>query len=130
MVGYTYLCNQSVCLAGTLVCFMESVIQFAITCLARLIGQYLDVASKLLLDAEEPEVFLGFLFQGCFLCLSHFTVFKITALCMSFTETYPHLEIGTETRCGLWLCSMHCCSLGYYVPELSGVIVVGMHCAI
>jgi hypothetical protein len=41
---------------------------------SRLIGQYLDVASKLLHDAEEPEVFLGFLFQGCFLCLSHFTV--------------------------------------------------------
>ncbi len=75
MVSYTYLCNQSVCLAGTLVCFMASVIQFAITCLARLIGQYLDVASKLLLDAEEPEVFLGFLFQGFFLCLSHFAVF-------------------------------------------------------
>ncbi len=74
MVSYTYLCNQSVCLAGTLVCFMASVVQFAITCLARLIGQYLDVASKLLLDAEEPEVFLVFLFQGCFLCLSHFTV--------------------------------------------------------
>jgi hypothetical protein len=53
---------------------MASVVQFAITCLARLIGQYLDVASKLLLDAEEPEVFLVFLFQGCFLCLSHFTV--------------------------------------------------------
>jgi hypothetical protein len=45
-----------------------------ITCLARLIGQYLDVASKLLLDAEEPEVFLGFLSQGCFLWLSRFTV--------------------------------------------------------
>ncbi len=74
MVSYTYLCNQSVCLAGTSVCFMASVVQFVITCLARLIGQYLDVASKLLLDAEEPEVFLGFLSQGCFLWLSRFTV--------------------------------------------------------
>ncbi len=78
VVSHTHLCNQSVCLAGTLVCFMAPFVQFFIpSCLFRLSPE--DSGQQLFLLPVMPknhrEVFLAFLpVSRMLLSLSHLPV--------------------------------------------------------
>ncbi len=112
VVSHTHLCNQSVCLAGTLVCFMAPFVQFFIpSCLFRLSPE--DSGQQLFLlpvMPKKPQRGLSCIpscFKDAFIFVSSSS---FTAICISLTELRFNALSG----------------LGYWVPEASGVIKVEM----